>query len=149
MAARYMAAPCWQKVGVIAPRPFRPMSGVKLEFRPILSSGHLKEPLQLRSVEKVDGRLFFKAVKGDHVIARLLLGQSFHNERVLAKTDILERLQSARNDMIDSMINPVAKNDLGLDDGEDEPRARKAMKRLPADLPSIIKIEANLLAAFS
>ena len=122
------------------------MSGVAINLHPQVSGGHLREPLRLGCVDKVNGRLYFKVCKSDHVIARLLLGKSFERERVLARTDVVEQLQALRNAHVESLINPPASDSLGLDDDEDPKPARKGAHRLPSDLPSVVMIEAPAIA---
>ena len=114
------------------------MAGVTIELVPIISGGHMKEPLQLRCLEHVEGRLFFKACKTDPIVTRLLLGKAFNKERILAKTCILEELQSIRNSVIESITNPPALDDLGLDD---QPPS-KAPRVLSSDVPPIITLNA-------
>ena len=115
------------------------MNGVVVDYVPVVRAGNLKEPAQLKCIDRVENQTFFKLCKNDTAVERLLLGKCTHNKRMLAYTDIVETIQDLRNQKVLDIVEPPPADDLGLD----EPRAKRVkLKELPDDVPKIICIKA-------
>ena len=116
------------------------MAALTIDHRPILSGGHLKEPVQLRHTTCVDGLIFWRVAKSDQVVLRLLWGRPHQTQRPLSKTNIVEKLSDLRNECIKNLAKAEddAVDDLGLDDDANS----KSIKVDFNKLPSIIEIDA-------
>ena len=110
-----------------------------IDWLPVISSVASEPPVFLRSVKCVEGVTFFKLIKSDNVMERLLCGKSpSRSERLLPKTRIIETIASLRNQAIQHLIQPPAHDDLGLD-AEEPIRKRKAAIDL-SQLPEALTI---------
>ena len=116
-----------------------------VEMHPVIVGGHLKEPVLLKHVQEVEGRMFFKACKKDAMITRLLAGCSVKDARPLAKTDVLEQLVARRNSAVQALHEPQVQDDLALDQPAKK-RRHSAPLRLH-ELPAIIDVDAPTIAA--
>ena len=115
------------------------MAGVEICYLPVVMGSHLKDSVHLKAIKNVSGAWFWKALKSDHIVERMLLGTAQHRERPLSRTSVFETLIELRNNKMHSIINPPAEDDLGLDD---EPTPRKRAKLDLAALPSVLTVEA-------
>lgn len=113
---------------------------IALERRTAVLVGPSREPLFLKDLKVVCGTEFFRAHKGDCNLCRILVGKSWAKDRPIKHSDVFAKLQKLRNDAIESILNPPAQEDLGLDDG-DEPRPKKKSKAELADLPEVVALE--------
>ena len=117
------------------------MAELRIDFLPVVSGGHLKDAINLRHVQQINGVHFWRAIKSDPLVTRLLLGKSSPSERPLALTDVIEQLQALRNAAVDAIANPVAKEDLNLDDESTSTKRRRGQKGLH-DLPPMVSVTA-------
>ena len=99
---------------------------------------NMAHPFYLWNTKTYLGATYLCLAKGDQSLARLLSGQSAANCRLLGKTTIIESLVCARDKTIDELLNPPAKEDLGLN--KKDARKRKASAIDIADLPENIMI---------
>ena len=95
----------------------------------------LKTEVTLTSFIEIDGEKFFKIVRSDNRIHRLLTGDSIGNARTLKNADFLDALIAQRAKVYDETLAELAKTkesapkeDLGIVDG---PPAKKSK---PSDL---------------
>ena len=113
-----------------------------IEYRPTVTGCHLKNPVQLKYFETVDGAVFVKVCKSDSVMCRLLVEDGAQMAgRPLSMTDILEQLSTLRNKVYHELaFAPDKVEDDKEDLGLDAPTRRRA-KDL-SELPKIIVVEA-------
>ena len=102
-------------------------------------------PIVLRNIERRGDARFYKLIKSDPMVVRLLTGHGIGEARMLAKTDIIEQLVAARNNKRQELLDGFASaagaagaEDLGVDDDEQQPK--KKLRRFDAQLPEIISI---------
>jgi len=95
----------------------------------------------LHPLQVVGGRRFFKVCKGDHKIARLLVGSFVCTERGLTGTTILEDLISMRNqkrqELLDAKETGNQREGLGIDSAP----AQKRRKLSHFELPEVIQLD--------
>ena len=115
------------------------MSALRVEYQPLVCGGHLKAPVFMRNVRKLDGVTFFKLAKSDHCVAKMLVQEVKRGTRPLAMTDVIERLTALRDEAYAShLCQPLEddKEDLGLDV---PPRGRAVNRR---DIPAVVTVQA-------
>ena len=100
--------------------------------------------------ERKEDSVFFRVSKADPRIIRVLTGHGVGSERVLATTDIIEKLSMLRNkkreELIDHAVAPRGgrMEDLGLGD-EDIPVPPKRRRAVAAGIPDAMTIAAPSL----
>ena len=115
------------------------MSAFLIEKRTVVSGGKLKDPAVLKNIKVVDGIEFFKAIKGDPVLVRILTGACHRNQRVLKNHDLFCRLSQLRDATVEKLTNPLAKSDLGIDDDSHPLKRRKACPLL-INIPEVVEV---------
>ena len=80
-------------------------------------------PIVLRNIERRGDARFYKLIKSDPMVVRLITGHGIGEARMLAKTDIIEQLVAARNNKRQELLDGFAAaagaagvEDLGVDD---------------------------------
>lgn len=58
---------------------------LRIDFAPKVSGGHLNKPAHISHSRTVDGTVFFRLIKSDPTIVRLLTGRAQPHDRLLAK----------------------------------------------------------------
>lgn len=112
----------------------------------------LKSELLLPSFIEIDGEKFFKIVRSDNRIHRLLTGDSIGNARALKKADFLDALVAQRAKVYDETMAELAKTkesapkeDLGIVDGPPEKKAKPSI--LAQSMPPTLTIYIGEVAA--
>ena len=120
-----------------------------IEYRPVISGGHLKFPIVLKNSQEVEGATYFRVVKSDNTIARLFLNDQEDriHTRPLSKTDIVEQVSSLRNSAYYSLLEDEAdmnegKEDLGLDGPVDRVLRRNRPRKSMDELPKVVTLSA-------
>ena len=91
----------------------------------------MKKPVQIETVQPVQGIMFVKVMETCTTTARILLpSTSRFGRRPLTRTDVLEELMARRNSMYEQCLRQLEPEDLGLDPG------------LPARKPSLVSLIA-------
>jgi hypothetical protein len=120
--------------------------------RPVVASGgHLRCKIIIDDAVEIDGKTFFNLAKGNPTVAPLLGLRSYTSEndkrhqRPLAKTNIIEHLQTLRDAeyIKHCQVAGTAAEDLGIDPVV--PVAKKLKPR--PDMPSICQVEAPSFGA--
>ena len=109
-----------------------------IEWLPTVHGPDLKTPVQLKHLKQAGGIWFWKALKSDHGVERMLIGQSHSSKRLLPRCDLLEQIQELRDKAIKDIVDPPADQDLGLD-GE---QPAKKLKVNLEKVPEIITVKA-------
>ena len=114
---------------------------ISIESRLVVCGGHLKQPIMMPT-QVVDDRSYFKLIKSDAQVARLLVPKLDAYDRPLSRTDIVERLGSLRNSAYHALLLPPdegQKEDLGLDG---PPKPRKASEVvMPTSILADVEVE--------
>jgi len=103
------------------------MADFEIEMRPVVVDVRRNETVLLRATRQVGDRHFWRVAKADQVVCRLLAGKSSSSERLLSKTDIIDRLVKLRNEVV-LRLDPelAAMVDLGLDDPAPQPARKRS-----------------------
>ena len=112
----------------------------------------LKTELHLTSFIEIDGEKFFKIVRSDNRIHRLLTGDSIGNTRALKNADFLDALIAQRAKVYDETLAELAKTkesapqeDLGIVDGPPEKKSKPSA--LVQSMPPTLTIYIGEVAA--
>ena len=102
------------------------MADFEIEMRPVIVDVRRNETVLLRATKQVGDRHFWRVAKADPIVCRLLAGKSYSSERLLSKTDIIDRLVKLRNQaVLELNSEPGPMVDLGID----EPAAPAVRKK--------------------
>ena len=116
---------------------------VEIEYRPFIVTDNAKDGIAVKT-EKIDGCTFWKILKSDHAVARLITGQSDSKKRPLKSTSVIEDIITLRNEKIEEMSkSPGAQHDLGIDDDDDAERPTKMIRKSLESLPKIVTIDTK------
>ena len=125
------------------------MADFEIEMRPVVVDVRRNEAVLLRATRQVGDRHFWRVAKADQVVCRLLAGKSSSSERLLSRTDIIDRLVKLRNDAVLRLDpEPAAMVDLGLDDPATQP-ARKRTRAADRTWPDYVTITAPTIGPAS
>lgn len=125
------------------------MADFEIEMRPVVVDVRRNETVLLRATRQVGDRHFWRVAKADQVVCRLLAGKSSSSERLLSRSDIIDRLVKLRNEAVLRLIpEPTAKVDLGLDDDAPQP-ARKRTRAGDRAWPDYVTITAPTIGLAS
>lgn len=103
------------------------MADFEIEMRPVVVDVRRNETVLLRATRQVGDRHFWRVAKADQVVCRLLAGKSSSSERLLSKTDIIDRLVKLRNEVVLRLDpEPAAMVDLGIDDPAPQPARKRS-----------------------
>lgn len=144
IALRASAPPCASTRSPRSP-PSVPASAMfVIESRMTVTGPGMKDPLVLKGniTEVVNGAMFLRLSKSDHVVERLLLGKSSASSRPLSETDIFETLATLRYKAISNIISPPPVEDLGIHEPAALPPAKRRALEKEVDVPPIVDIAA-------
>ena len=115
-----------------------------IDYRPVISGGHLKSPIVIKHTQEVDGIKFMKVCKSDTAMSRLLVNEDTEAGRPLSMSDVLEQLVSRRNSAYNAILTQKlsgaeeGKEDLGLDCA----KRRRQREHPEVSMPKVATLEA-------